>query len=329
MKRLFLFISFAVFLKTSFIWSQSEYYKSGHLVEQTLDRLDILYTSDHTFHHSVKNYSRERVFNYLRNVKTSNLKPLDSWDIQYLLKDSLLSNSINDNKGFWKSFYENPSHFYEYQNEDFSFVLNPVLYFRLGEDLENEEFIFQNTRGLELYGQLDQKFYFYTSLFENQSNFLNYIRPYISQYNAIPGQGNYKDYQSSLIDAFQGFDYSNAQAYLGYKLSKHAFLELGHGKHFIGNGQRSLLLSDDGQNYFYLKFKVEIWKLYYQSIFAELSSVSARYNPGNNILPKKYMASHYLGFKPNQKFEIGLFESVVFSRENHFEFQYLNPIIII
>ncbi len=35
-----------------------------------------------------------------------------------------------------------------------------------------------------------------------------------------------------------------------------------------------------------------------------------------------------MAFKPNTKFEIGLFETVVFARENHFEFQYLNPVIL-
>jgi hypothetical protein len=40
------------------------------------------------------------------------------------------------------------------------------------------------------------------------------------------------------------------------------------------------------------------------------------------------MSSHYLIFRPGRKFEIGLFESVVFARQNTLELQYLNPVIL-
>ena len=77
-------------------------------------------------------------------------------------------------------------------------------------------------------------------------------------------------------------------------------MELGHGRHFIGNGMRSLLLSDFSNNYFYLKFNTRVWKLNYQNLFAELSAVSANQLPGDLLLNKKYMASHYLSFRPRK-----------------------------
>jgi hypothetical protein len=40
------------------------------------------------------------------------------------------------------------------------------------------------------------------------------------------------------------------------------------------------------------------------------------------------MATHYLAFKPNDKIELGFYEAVVFSRQNQFELQYLNPVIL-
>jgi hypothetical protein len=40
------------------------------------------------------------------------------------------------------------------------------------------------------------------------------------------------------------------------------------------------------------------------------------------------MATHFLSFRPTKKWEIGLFESVIFSREKMFELQYLNPVIL-
>ncbi len=40
------------------------------------------------------------------------------------------------------------------------------------------------------------------------------------------------------------------------------------------------------------------------------------------------MAAHCLSINLNDRWNVGLFESVVFARENHFEFQYLNPLIL-
>ena len=175
---------------------------------------------------------------------------------------------------------------------------------------------------------MDNRFYFYSNFHENQANFFNYIDNFIERYNTIPSQGNYKSYQSSLFENINGFDFQNAQAYLGYKTSKHSLLELGHGRHFIGNGIRSLLLSDFSHNYLYLRFNISVWKINYQTIIAELSPFSSQQTIGNTVLPNKYMASHYLSFAPNKKLNIGLFETVIFSRQNQFEFQYLNPVIL-
>lgn len=149
----------------------------------------------------------------------------------------------------------------------------------------------------------------------------------IRQYSAIPGYSFYKPFISGVSDKFIGRDYSNAQGYLGVPVSKHFSIELGHGRHFIGHGYHSLLLEDYSNNYFYLKLNTRVWKLHYQNIFAELAPISTRLNPENSLLPKKYMAAHYLSFKPTKNIELGIYEAVVFARPNTFEFHYLNPII--
>ena len=49
----------------------------------------------------------------------------------------------------------------------------------------------------------------------------------------------------------------------------------------------------------------------------------------SGAVPKKYMAAHYLSYKPSGSVSLGIFESVVFDRPDHqFELQYLNPIIL-
>jgi len=48
---------------------------------------------------------------------------------------------------------------------------------------------------------------------------------------------------------------------------------------------------------------------------------------GDTLLDKKYAAMHHLSMNVTKWLNIGLFEGVIFGRTNHFEFQYLNPII--
>lgn len=50
---------------------------------------------------------------------------------------------------------------------------------------------------------------------------------------------------------------------------------------------------------------------------------------GDNLLDKKYQALHHLSFDLSKSVTIGVFEAVTFGRRNHFDFQYLNPIIFL
>jgi len=62
--------------------------------------------------------------------------------------------------------------------------------------------------------------------------------------NICLGHGFYKNFQSSILNNFEGYDYFDAEGYVGLDVSRNVALELGHGKHMLGNGMRSLLLSD-------------------------------------------------------------------------------------
>jgi hypothetical protein len=59
-----------------------------------------------------------------------------------------------------------------------------------------------------------------------------------------------------------------------------------------------------------------------------LQAAGARDDVGDVLIPKKYFAAHYLSFAINKNWHAGFFETVVFSRRNQFEFQYLNPVIL-
>jgi hypothetical protein len=86
-----------------------------------------------------------------------------------------------------------------------------------------------------------------------------------------------------------------------------------------------LFLSDWGNSYLFAKINTKIWKLNYQNIFMELMPQFRK--TGDSLLPRKYAAMHHLSMNVTKWLNIGLFEGVIFGRKDHFDFQYLNPII--
>jgi hypothetical protein len=49
---------------------------------------------------------------------------------------------------------------------------------------------------------------------------------------------------------------------------------------------------------------------------------------GDKLLPRKYAAMHYLSANVTKWLNVSLFEGVVFGRQDHFDFRYMNPIIL-
>ena len=258
---------------------------------------------------------------------------IDSTRTFYTFADSQIESSKTSdnyflsNKPILKYFYKTPANFLEIDKKYFHLRVNPIIDFRIGKDTEDEELIFNNTRGVELRGGIDDRIFFYTNILETQTRFPEYIRRYVDKNEVIPNAGLFKKYESSVFNITDGYDYLNAQGFLGFNVSKHVGVQFGHGQNFIGNGMRSILLSDFATNYFYLKLNTRVWKFNYQNIFAELVAGS-RSPSQDDLLPKKYTATHHLSYDITPDINIGIFETVVFSRNNQFEFQYLNPIIL-
>ncbi len=230
-------------------------------------------------------------------------------------------------KPVFGALYKTPAHMVAWEKADFSLYINPIIDASIGSESNDDDLLFFNRRGLSLWGLIDEKIYFYTDIRETQARFPNYIRAFTRDFRAVPKAGFYKTYRSSIIDFEEGVDFLLSKAYVGVAISKHVRLELGHNNHFVGDGYRSLLLSDFAPEYFYLKLVTKFGPFTYQNIWAEMATETPATRSGDDLLGKRYTATHYLNLQLN-KLQIGLFESVVFSRNNQFELQYLNPIIL-
>jgi hypothetical protein len=256
-------------------------------------------------------------------------------DQDYLNRDNAdflgpLEDAYAAKKPFLKIFYRQPAHFYHFRHKHFRLSIDPILHTKVGFESETDGsgLLFDNRRGLELRGHIDDKVYYYARVVENQTKFPSWVMRRVAEDQAVPGAGYYKEYNSILSDApLDGYDYLLAQGLIGFNVTKHVGFQIGHGRNFIGDGHRSLFLSDFSNDYFYLKINTDVWRLRYQNIFAQLTGDYLR--GGDQLLPKKFLAAHYLSARIGKNLNVGIFESVMFSRPNGgFELQYLNPLIL-
>lgn len=307
--------------------------------QHIIDRLTIRNGTDSPVHPEVLPYTRrDAVTMALQAAANDSLLSMASQrDLQYLFDDnsewmlacdSAGSRLHHTRKPLLGVFYRTPANFFEVNTRAFHLRANPMLNFVAGKEQDDAELIFANQRGLEVRGDVDGRVFFYTSVLESQARFPAYVNRWIEAFQAVPGAGFFKPYQSEVFDIRNGYDFNLANAYIGGNVTKHIGVQFGHGRHFIGNGYRSLLLSDVGNNAFYLKLSTRIWRVHYQNLFVELNPIStAAPRPPNAVLPKKYAAIHYLNFKLKPNLAFGFFEATVFNRSRQFEFQYLNPVI--
>ena len=229
------------------------------------------------------------------------------------------------------TFYRTSSALYEVNKPGFNLIINPLLDFNVAYDQfdnsnQTSNILFLNKRGIEIRGSIDDRIYFETNVTDAQARLPNYVRRQVIRDEALPGNGSYKPYKSSIFDVTGAYDFLNAQGLIGFNVTRHVGVQFGHGRNFIGNGYRSMFMSDYANNALFLRMNARIWRLHYQTIIAELAASTPREQTGSGVLPKKFMAAHYLSFKAAPRLNFGIFEAVMFQREG-FELQYLNPII--
>lgn len=257
----------------------------------------------------------------------------DRYNLQYLMADNWewLSDSTQalaeSRKPFLKALYQRKAAFYSAKVPDFNLSVNPVMDLYYGKDTEALGGApFGNTRGVEVRGTVDDRVGFYLYAVDNQIRFPRYVQRYAGAQASIPGEGNWKDNGSQETDFF------SARGYVTFRATKHIHLQAGYDRHQLGNGLRSVVLSPFATDYLFLKINTQVWRFTYTNLFAQMMADNQKV-AGKNYFPKKFMSFHRLGFNVTSNFNVGVFENIVFSRQDYtagnvgYELAYLNPII--
>jgi hypothetical protein len=239
--------------------------------------------------------------------------------------------------------------------DKFYLTLDPLFNLEAGKDLANaiEKEVYKNTRGFLVRGHIGEKFVFESSFYENQATYIHYIEQYISStntlfpqvanysYNVIPGQGRAKGFKTSALLRGAGFkengyDYAMASGYVSYSPIKLFNIQIGHGKHFVGDGYRSLLLSDNAFNYPYARLTTTFKNIQYTNLYTSFMNLT---NGGDKIPPgierlfqKKIGSFQLLSASFWKRLNIGIFQGMIWeaadsTNRQHVNFNTFDPVI--
>jgi hypothetical protein len=340
------FIKLLVFVFPVTAAAQSTYLNQGAKEYHFIDRLEIKQQTNTDLNFStLKPYNRKAIVRQAEFLDSARMGYKDSTGVdkyknltdlnlssvdEYNLRSLLMNNSewVSGNKADFASkkawantFYKTKSNFFEVNNKDFFLVINPVLQVHYGSGSNDNDKLFLNSRGVTIRGMIGKKVGFSSTIVDNQERGPRFFQQKVQALDAVPGVGFYKPFKNDITKQ----DYFDARGYITFNAAKFIDFQFGYDKNFIGNGYRSLFLSDWGNSYLFAKINTRIWKFNYQNIFMEL--MPQFHKKGDTLLDRKYAAMHHLSMNVTKWLNIGLFEGVIFGRKNHFDFQYLNPII--
>jgi hypothetical protein len=285
---------------------------------------------------SIKPYKRLAIVQFVDSARQLGAvqSKTDQFNYEYLMNDNWEwsdAETSNSKKPVAKHFYRKKSDLYSFHNKDFDLHVNPVAYLSMGKDSRRDDKLFINTRGIEVRGMVDKKIGFYTYLTDNQAVLPSYVWDQMRLNPVIPHEGFWKKYKDG-----SGVDFLQARGYITFDATKHVHLQFGHDRISIGNGYRSLAFSDNASPSMFLRANVKVWKLNFMFMLNQMTAAVKGSLGGLADLdkgyPDKYNALHHISINIGKKFNLGVFESVIFTADDsvgsdHLRLDYFNPII--
>jgi len=179
--------------------------------------------------------------------------------------------------------------------------------------------LFQNTHtnyktglGTELKGLIKNKFYYRISGIGGITEQFNFYVP--------------RTYFYESTSQKKPVVYGDIRSRISFT-PNHVFnFQVGLDHNFIGEGARSMLLSDYGTSYPFGQIRMNFWRIEYSILYQFLREQD------NNRWEGKFSSSHHISFNAAKWLHFGIFESVVFQPKDTllnrgFDAEYLNPFI--
>jgi hypothetical protein len=294
--------------------AQSSYIRTGDADYRFLDRLEIRTRSAALAQSFARPYARAPLFaavdSMLKDPGTrSRLTAVDRYHAEHFLDDPEYNNEPGTIYGRFTDGWRNK------RNTGFS-VITPILRTDLSKESNNSYKPFLSTVGIAVRAAHKKiGFSFYATY--NRERIPVYLNDWLSRYNTVPGAGSFDQGTNRRVT------YWDVRGTVQTSVTKYIDLQVGYDRNFLGNGYRSLFLSDFSNNTAFFKMNVKLWKLNFQSLYMQLKP---QYGIVNSAGTKKYLRLNTLGIDVSKWLNISFFDAVVLGRKNGFDLNYILPV---
>lgn len=204
----------------------------------------------------------------------------------------------------------------EVNKPNFFLAVNPAFQYQFGSETADNQSLYLTSGGLTARGLVAKKVAFNIYATGNRERTPLYVRDFTQTFKAVPGFSNYNITDSNAVQYF------DIRASAQWTLAKFIDMQVGYDRNFLGNGQRSLLLSDFSGNSLFFKINTRLWKFNFENLYMQLTP---QFGIVNNRNAKKYLRINTLSINATNWLNIGIFDAVSFGRQNQFELNYLQP----
>ena len=240
---------------------------------------------------------------------------------------------------YWQTEKLYRDHLLHVKGDDYWLAADVLLHFEVGQDFGDQTLYsdtvkyYHNMRGFRVKGDLGPKFSFETMFMENQAVVPQYQFRMASTAGVVSGAGR------SKIDSWKKLDYGWSQGNISFTPAEWVNIQFGHGRHFVGHGYRSMLLSDHAPSAPYLKasfisrsklFQYTTWHTKLQHALIQEDRLPTG-TSGETLFYWKRARFNHLSISIG-RFDLGLFESTIFRNIDstgvrEFDPLELNPVI--
>ena len=234
-----------------------------------------------------------------------------------------------------------------FKGDDFWCSIDPVLDLEIGKGSRNGDSLtrmYWNTRGIRVQARFFNSVSFSTSIYETQIIVPEYQSEYIDSHGEFRLSGNQYKQEYGYVPMYGrvkpfktvGYDFAFAEGNLSIVATKNLNFQFGNGNQFIGDGYRSLFLSDFSGNYPFAKTEFFAFdgKLQYNLIYASLTNPYRliKFSTPEPTFERKIGVFHHLDYSVTKNFNISLFEGSNWRSTDSLgshkpNYLFLNPII--
>jgi len=208
-----------------------------------------------------------------------------------------------------KTFFKNPANLLEIDKEGFFFAVNPVLATQQYLPEEDQGRVANYSAGINLRTVISDNFGMYASFVRNTETPPLYAEQRYKEWNAVPGAGYFSG----------NYAYNDIRAGVTFRALRFFDFQIALDRNFIGNGYRSLFLSDFGANQLFAKVNTKVWKFKYQHLYSPLVPSFSGQREFRRPFGKKVVAMHHLSINATRWLNLGIFQALAITDSDDWE----------